>query len=324
VFGLLVAVLPQVQPHSIIACIEWAVVFAFVSLFPFSKRRLHAAFVNYFIVAAISITIGLPQMTPYFGRAKKGFWRVAPIWKSEGAKSLLHMWWRSLGVLFAMGFFCGPPIMSLEQLRFYVPSFAVWIVSNYIWYQPWQLDNTKVFNAAWMPMILSAASCFLVALGRKRIIGRGVAGILIFFACFSGLLSTRMAIREMYPIWSPDDYPHELAEFVRTHSDPKSIWLLDDWHAHPVTTLAGRQSVLGYGGWTSSHGLGERSRREILSQLRANPESTKAADNFGVQFVCVRKRDKTSLTFPITPHSQHWRKVLDNVRYTVYERTTVA
>jgi hypothetical protein len=61
-------------------------------------------------------------MTPYFRRFKKGFWRVARIWKAEHANSLIQMWWRSLGVFFLLAIFGGATILTSYQWRSYSAS----------------------------------------------------------------------------------------------------------------------------------------------------------------------------------------------------------
>jgi hypothetical protein len=322
--GFLVSLLPQVQPHSIVACAEWGAIFALISLFPFSWRKARFMIANYAVTAGIAVCIGVPQMTPYFGRAKRGFWRISAIWREERASSLLAMWWRSLGVFFVLANFHGPSVMNIAQLRYFAPSFAVWLIGNYIIYQPWQLDNTKVFNAAWMPLALSSASFYLTCLWHRNFFGKILTLILLFFSCFSGLLAANMAYREAYPLWSGHDRQHELADFVRKNSPPRSIWLLDDWPAHPVTALAGRQSVLGYGGWTSSHGLWESARRSMIQGLAHSPENVAQADEFGLQFVCVRKGAQHGIRFPVAPNSTRWKNVYHDQSYDVYERTQSA
>jgi len=143
---------------------------------------------------------------------------------------------------------------------------------------------------------------------------------LVVFACLSGALAAGMAATQAYPLWQGHDYPRELSGFARANSSRRSIWVLDAWHAHPVTTLAGRQSVVGYGGWTSSHGLSETSRRRMIQHLMSDPEDTKDADAFGVSFVCVKKNDEKGLKFAVEANSTHWDLVFDNKRYLVYRR----
>jgi hypothetical protein len=230
------------------------------------------------------------------------------------------MWWWSVGVFFVIAMFHGPSLMNGVQLRYFIPSAAVWFVGNYVIYQRWQLDNTKMFNAAWMPIAFASASFYLTCLSRQTI-GRVLACILMFFSCLSGLLAAKMAVVETYELWEHDDFPIELADFAKANSDPKSIWILDDWHAHPVTILAGRQSVLGYGGWTSSHGLSEALRKRMIGRLAVDPDDVRESDEFGVQFVCVRERAKNRIVFPVGINSTKWTKVFENRACRVYRRT---
>jgi hypothetical protein len=58
--GLLVALLPEVQPHSIIWCAEWGLAFPAVSLIPPMRRELSALWVDYSIIGAIALSLGLP------------------------------------------------------------------------------------------------------------------------------------------------------------------------------------------------------------------------------------------------------------------------
>jgi hypothetical protein len=111
---------------------------------------------------------------------------------------------------------------------------------------------------------------------------------LIFFACFSAGLAAKMARREACPIWIAYDRPHQIADWAKESGNPKSIWLLDDWRAHPIRTLAGRHSVLGYTGWSASHALGDKHRRAIISQLAQDLEMTREPDEFGIEFACLR------------------------------------
>jgi hypothetical protein len=78
---------------------------------------------------------------------------------------------------------------------------------------------------------------------------------------------------------------------------------------------------MGYGGWTSSHGLWESERRTLISKLARDPEDVEHADAFGVQFVCLRTRAQFGVRFPVAPNSKRWKRVYSDSVYNVYERT---
>jgi hypothetical protein len=57
----------------------------------------------------------------------------------------IALWWEALMLyvpLNLVGMFLLP--MTPFQRRFQVGCFAVFVVSNYVIFQPWELDNTKV------------------------------------------------------------------------------------------------------------------------------------------------------------------------------------
>ena len=129
-----------------------------------------------------------------------------------------------------------------------------------------------------------------------------------------------MALTQMYPLWQPNDFRYELANFAKSRTRPRSIWILDPWHAHPVTTLAGRQSLRGYDGWSSSHGISDGGRRRIISALMRNPDATYDVDQLGVEFVCLKLGEKNGLKFAVEPSPSKWICVFENQRYKVYQR----
>ena len=318
--GLLIIMLPQTQPHSIIAVAEYGITFFIIKLFPFKLKRLKIMIINYGILAAIAIILGAPQCIPFMRRStEKDFMRVKPLWTLDKTRHFFSMWYRSLGPLFVLSVIHAPSIMTWRQLSTYLPSIVVFIVSNYVWYQPWHLDNTKVFNAGWIPLVLAGVSNYLSRLFKIGKIGKVFCFFLMIFSCFSGFLGVKMAYRESYQVWSYGDYPNELADFVIHNSDPRSIFITDDWHAHPLTTLAGRQTVLGYPGWLVSHGLDGGARNRMIQNLMYFPDNTDEADRFGVEFICSRGRGPKGFHFH-PRDSMKWKRVYTFADYKIYKR----
>jgi hypothetical protein len=87
VAGIIVAA----RPHSIIACVEWDLIFAIMSIVPFSQKRFQALMSSFLIIAAIAILISVPQMTTDCKPFKKGFRRVARIWTAGHASPLTQV-----------------------------------------------------------------------------------------------------------------------------------------------------------------------------------------------------------------------------------------
>ncbi|KAK8890037.1 hypothetical protein M9Y10_034796 [Tritrichomonas musculus] len=318
--GLLIITLPQTQPHSIIAVAEYGICHFIIKLFPFKIKRLKIMIINYGTLAAIAIILGAPQCIPLIGRTTaKNFMKVDPIWKMDKTRKFFGMWYRSLGTLFAMSVIHAPSIMNWNQITMYLPSVCVFIISNFIWYQPWHLDNTKVFNAAWMPLVLAGVSNYLSRLFKAGKIGKVLCLLLMISSCFSGFLGVQMTYREVYQVWNWSDYPMEVADFVIQNTEPKSIFVTDEWHAHPIMTLAGRQTVLGYPGWLVSHGLDGGKRSQMIQNLIYFPDNTETSDAFGVDYICARGRGSSSLHFH-PRDSNKWKRIFSMGEYKIFKR----
>jgi hypothetical protein len=49
---------------------------------------------------------------------------------------------------------------------------------------------------------------------------------------------------------------------------------------------------------------------------------TRESDEFGIEFICLRKVSFNKLRFPVQPYSAHWRKVFESSAWSIYQRTT--
>lgn len=95
--------------------------------------------------------LAFPQMMKHlfhrvsFGQGHSGFVRWNPVWREEG-KGLgpVGTWWNALGLfvpLYMLGFLL---LRQREQVAFYAGFVALFLVANFIMFQPWHMDNTKV------------------------------------------------------------------------------------------------------------------------------------------------------------------------------------
>lgn len=321
--GLLVASLAQVQPHSIIAVAQWGTIYFLIN-FKFSWRWIQIELSNYVVIGVVAIIFGLPQTTAYWDRTKNNFIKFAPIWQPSDHKTMAEFWWPALGPFIVLATIHAPMIFNRKQFNAYFPSFCVWLIANYIWYQPWNLDNTKVFNAAWIPLAVCGVSNVLSFMWNSKYrIGKIFAILLLVASCMSGSLAISMAYRETYPEWGNLQAQIEIADFIKTKTNPQSVWITSRWHSHPVTALAGRQTFVGYGGWTSSHGLDDRRREQIMRDLLRNPDDCRAADEYGVEYICSSV-GQFSYDFRVPIDNKNWIQIYDKNYYRIYQRNKLA
>jgi hypothetical protein len=318
--GLLVGLLPQVQGHSLITLFEWTLAYAVLN-FPWkSCSEMAARALLWAILGAPALMLSIPQLAPFLGRvAKESFWTFVPVWVDD-KRSFFRLWWFGLGVFWALALFHCFTSLDSRQLKLYLPSLFVFTVSNFVHYQPWNLDNTKVFYNGWVPLAVAAVAHFLAALRRAKFrFGTVLAVVLIVAACSSSAMGLWKAVLWPPNMWDDDDI-YKVADWAIANSDPKSVWLTDSDHNHPISCLAGRQILIGYRGWLPSHHLDEQERIRAIDALKANPEDTIWIDQFNVDFICFNLQHSDELDFRFSSRVKSWRLAFGLPKYEVWQR----
>jgi hypothetical protein len=324
--GLVVASISQVQAHSIIALLEWGCLFAAIT-FPFKNRKKWSIWIfNYLALGVTAIIIGVPQFLPFFGRTKSGFWKVAPLYIEEHLNDgFLYMWWKALGAFIVLSLIHVPLSLTKRQMSYYIPSMFVFFVSNFVQYQPWSLDNTKVFNAAFIPLCCVGISYFLTKISEFGVFGTLTSIGLFCYCVASGVLSANKCWHDNGNLWGINEAPFIIAEWVRNRTDPKGVWLTDQGHTNPIVCLAGRQNFLGYKGWLLSHNIDFSERINIIKRLAVNAEDTDDIDRFNVTYVGVRSNiDSNSIVdmFVFQPNLTNgkWKQIYKSSIFNAYQR----
>jgi hypothetical protein len=318
--GLIVGFLPQVQGHSLITLLEWTFAHAVVS-FPWSSlKEMRDQILLYAVLGIPALTIAIPQLLPFIGRVSKDrFVTFIPIWADDHL-DFFTLWWRGLGVFWAMSLFHGIAVLNWSQLKLYIPSLFLFFVSNLIHYQPWNLDNTKVFYNGWIPLAVAVVAHFLATLHSSRSVLAGLAVLVLVVACgASSAMGLWKAILFGGSIFDGPDV-HEVAKWAIANSDPKSVWITDSHHNHPIPMLAGRQVFFGYRGWLPSHHLDESGRARAVERLGRNPDATDEVDALGADFICFCLYYSDELRFRFLENVRKWHLEYVTDRWEIWKR----
>lgn len=155
-----------------------------------------------------------------------------------------------------------------------IPSVLLFLVPNFIIFQPWEFDNNKVIFYWW---ILSAfisigflRQIFLHAKGRSwRIAAAVFVSLLVFLGAFSGLIDVQARVFHFFSdhnsFWS--DAQKNVAQWVLKNTDSNAIFLTSSNPTQSLLTIAGRQLYLGYEGWLWSQGIDYFSRVQNVKQI---------------------------------------------------------
>jgi len=320
--GIYTGITPLVQAHSFVGMAQWAVIYAILT-FPWKRKEYWVEYIKLWaIFGVVANALALPQFIPYMNRVKTKndeFVAFNPIWSKHNTGKKIYtpivMWWRGLGVFGAVALVFGWATLSKEQIILYLPSIIVFVITNFIRYQPWELDNTKVFYAAWIPLALPVVGQFFAKLFK-----RPTTSIIALLLIFAG---TASALRHFINAFSTKSDMFEsdavvFGDWISENTPIKSIFLTSNWHAHPVLTLAGRQGFMGYGGWVLSHGLDYWGRSASINDMTKNPDKITKFNNNNITYVVSRRKE-----FPIFEKievNDLWTLIYSNNDYKVWKR----
>jgi hypothetical protein len=317
--GFLTGLLPSIHPHSFLTV---SIIFFLESVL--FKKNLK--FFTFFLTPMV--ILAFPQLLYIRTQVVAGFVGSSIGWLEENTVKIMSLNWdtpvgvlisalRSISILaffwfmniglilipFAFGFFK----TSRFVRSFSLPYLLVFLLGNFVRFQPWDWDNYKIFLHCYI-LILTITSFgileFLKILREglrkasnthmqrlKVMLGYTFLAIVLFFSTASGFLSHAKVFQEDLLMWPKADV--EFAEWVRDNTPPESIFLTGTHFLNPIPTLAGRQIVLGYEGWLWSHGIRweriQKVKTDVIEMFRGNYTLIKQYD---IHFIVITDYEK--------------------------------
>ncbi|KAH0788048.1 hypothetical protein GPJ56_008030 [Histomonas meleagridis] len=303
---------PLVQVHSYVSLAQYAI-FLCILTFPWThKSKMPKVIALWALYAIVANVMAFPQLIPYVKRASGGeFLKLAPLWITRRVGAL-QMWWNGLGVFFAIAVFFGFAVLDKTQIIQYLPSLMIFITTNIIQYQPWELDNTKVFYAGWIPIALPVVSLYLATLLRIR--KTKIIGVILL------LSSIASAAIHSFDCLSSDPHIFESADinlglWIAENTPVDAMFYTTNWHTNTVATIGGRQLFLGYLGWVSSHGINYYERERVFHMLKTNPNDVDAFKKYDISYVVSEKNEFSVIENNFDGNL--WSKVYQDPKYLV-------
>jgi hypothetical protein len=318
--GFLISLIPMTSGHSFLAVCLLAVFIALQS-FPFStlKKWPHAV-KNWILFSIPIIVLGLPQSLIFVQRAHQGnFITIAAIWGDYGGYGIvpcLTMWWESLSVFVFIAVAHCWFVISRAQSRLYLPAFGVFIVANFVRFQPGAMDNTKIFLAAWFPLACCAvAECFLSFLNHPNIAVGLISVYLLGLSMFSGALCIGKSLAVPFPIFYPPEWDVGIWAIENTPVD--AVFLTPVYPGIPMTSIAGRTALMTFPGWAWTHGIYNSSRTALIEKLWATHDRGLFLENkIGYVF---RDLGRGQEVFDVPPWDTGWMKVYEGKEIEVWK-----
>jgi hypothetical protein len=246
-------------------------------------------------------------------------------WQHDAAiwfpRDVLWFWIKNTSVFI-------PLLVAAHFLRGWIPTgFPKWFAPMWLWFlvpnvivlQPWDWDNTKFF------IFWALLGSIVVGGVLARMFQRGpgsaiVAAMLLVLLGLSGALDVaRASDFSVSAALFTDTRGLQVAEWVREHTSPKSVFVVADEHNSPIPTLAGRRVLVGYPGWLWTYGLADyvqkgEDEKRILNGDATAPDLVR---KYGIDYVMIGPQEiprGASRAY----WDQHGTLVYDNGEYAVY------
>ena len=320
--GILDGFLPSIHPHSFIAV---SLVLFFITIF---FRKGLRFFIYLFIPA---IALALPQIFVIRTQVREGF--VGPVvgWLEENTRRITSLDWSTPLSVFTsifnsiwilvyfwfmnIGFILIPTLIgflrsSRNAMIYYTAYLLLFLIGNFVRFQPWDWDNYKVL-LHWYILTIIVAAYGIVEIARFSRINLkkeggfrlripNITGILVLVGLIavlllgtaSGFLSHIKVFQENYLMWSRSDII--FSEWIRENTPQESIFLTSTHFLNPIVTLAGRQVILGYEGWLWSHGLDwtliQKIRNDVIEMFRGNYTIMK---KYNVSYIVITRYENS-------------------------------
>lgn len=259
--GCLFGILPLIHSHSFIALgliVPTLIFIEFSSRLRASNRDIIIKYLFDWLALlgpATVVGFGLFFAFLYDPDSTGQFIKIINGWRPEPDKPFnwLKYWLINAGPLIVIG------LTAWRWPNFRPSLFAgglVWLVGNFISFQPWTYDNLKILTY-WYLLWSGPVAVVLVKLGQRSKLGAGLS--IIFFIMLTGagtadtLTVTASTHNGGLPMANKEGL--EFARQVKEQTSTDDLILAATNHNHPLSLASGRRLYMGYEGWLWTYGL---------------------------------------------------------------------
>ncbi len=179
--------------------------------------------------------------------------------------SLILYWLRNAGPIIVLG--CIAAFWPKQRFRpLLVAGLVVFIIANFISFQPWQFDNLKLLTYWYIVWALPIA-LLIATLPRWLIWLQFILVIMLTGAGLADSLSVTVSTRT--GIQLVDSTGVSFAQQVQaiTAKDPDGLIVAATNHDNPLSVIAGRRLYVGYEGWLWTYGIDASTRDSEVQKM---------------------------------------------------------
>jgi hypothetical protein len=308
--GVLAGLLPLFHTHSYIAV-------GFVSIFLFLMRP-RRAWLAFWTPAVLLAAPHLLDLARHAG-ASGGILRLQPGWMGNDAPSFTLYLLRNFGLplLLAVPAWLAAP---RAWKTFYLAFVLLLVFSLVVVVSPNVFDNGKLtyYWHALNSVLVARWLTGLVRARRLRLLAAPFVLLLTLFSVATGLAALRAESRATSRLFTDADF--DAAQFARTHTPPRALFLTAPVINQPVLCLSGRPVVRGATDWLWGHGYEFRAREADVRRIyRGAPNALELLQYYGVDYVYLGEAERRELKADASFFESNFTAVYRGDGITIYD-----
>jgi len=325
--GVLTSFVPMISAHSFIAIGEYSIILCIITFPWLDNKKWYGIIVSWSLFALPILIFGFPQALYLLSGDRKTMMSFDPIWHETSENRTFEffwMWYDSLGPFIIISIFgVWITFNQKRQKLMYIPSLIIWIVSNFIRYQPGAMDNTKVYIVGWLPFASAAVAQFYVVCIKSDYFQKyKTVKVLLLIILITSFLSSIVAIAKFVgiPFGLYNDIDKDAGMWIAENTRNDRVFLSSEWHSNVAMSIGGRQIAIGFYGWIWTHGLDLNSRLAKVTYLASQSENITAFNEMNIDYLILRPEDKSkNFNFPKPSLSSIWQCIYDMGSLEIYK-----
>ncbi len=316
--GVMAGLLPMIHTHSYFAvgliAIAWIIVSAV-------REKCSMKIIKSWMLFGIpALVLSVPQLLKWTFNAVGGesFLRFTFNWvNSTGGDSWLWFWVKNLGLVFLLiptAFFHA----DKKKKCIYSGAFLIFLISEFIIFQPNLYDNIKLFFIWYLFMAIMVADlladCYIKLKDVKGI--QVVAVLIVLTLVISGALSVAREYvsgtkEHSYQLYNERNTAAAL--WAKENTPAGSTFLCWNNHNNALSSLSGRNIYVGAGTFLYYHGVNYQEREALMKQMFSDAQCFEENKGpAGIDYVYIGDYENANLPGIITDYFEAtYEKVYD-------------
>lgn len=206
---------------------------------------------------------------------------------ANGTESYLLFSVKNFGIMF-IGMLLVYAFGNRKQLRLVIPPTFLWLMSEFIVFQPNTYDNNKLMLVSYLYFCIAVSDFLFDILAKINIKAvTAVAGMAAgFVGIFGAVLTLGREYVSEYELYSKGYL--EAAEYIEKNTQPKDMILTATNHNNVVASLTGRNIVCGSGTFLYFHGVDYAQNEADVKIMYENPsEREKLLDKYNIKYIVL-------------------------------------